>query len=169
MYYFSHKYSSKFILYVLSFTFIISCVHKHKFDSDKKVLSEQKMTSILVDIFLMEAYVNEKMPNLNIDSLTVVRQSFYPSVLKYHKVDSFSFYSTFYYYQYHPKEFSELLNKVNTKMTKIKPLDTTIIKQIVVPPKDLDKLTNFKEQEKSMRDEYLKNQAPSKKHNNKSK
>ena len=42
MRYFFHKYSSKIILSVLSFTIILSCIQKHKFESDKKELDENQ-------------------------------------------------------------------------------------------------------------------------------
>ena len=143
-------------MYVLTFIIILSCVRKHKFDSDKKQLSEQKMKAILTDVFLMEAYVNEKMQGVNADSLTVVKQSFYKDILKHHKADSVAFYSTFNYYQTHPKEFIPLLNLVDSTLNKIIPLDTAFVKPIVLPPKNLDILPNFKQQEAAMQKEYLK-------------
>ena len=127
-------------------------------------MKDEKMTAVLTDVFLMEAYVNEKLPNANTDSLTVLRQSFYKSILKHHKVDSASFFSTFNYFHAHPDEFTVLLNQVDSNMNKIKPLDTTtVIKPVVEPPKNLEILSNFNEQEKAMQKEYLKNQQSSQK------
>ena len=160
---FFHKYSLKFILGVLSFTIFLSCIQKHKFDSDKKRVDEKKMTSVLTDIFLMEAYVNEKMLNIYTDSLLILRQSYYKVILKHHKVDSAAFYSTFNYYHAHPQEFTQLLNLVDSNISKIKPLDTTTLKPMVATPKNLDLLSNFNEQEAAMRKEYLKKRQSSQK------
>ena len=157
MRYFFHKYSSKFILYALSFVIILSCVRKHKFDTDKKQLSDNKMMAVLTDIFLMEAYVNEKMVGLNTDSLSIIKKSYYPAILKHHKADSADFYTTFSYFQAHPEKFIELLNLVDSNLIKIKPLDTGFVKPVVAEtPKNIDKLLNFREQEEAMRKEYLK-------------
>ncbi len=141
----------------------MSCVSKRKFDSDKIELSNKKMTAILVDVFLMEAYVTEKMPNVNMDSVNNIKSSFYIDILVKHKVDSATFYSTFNYYQAHPNEFSALLIKVDSSLTKIKPKDTTRIIPIVTVPGKIDDLSSFNEQEKAMRQEYLKNSPPEEK------
>ena len=154
---FFHKYSSKLILYVLTVVIFISCVQKHKFANEKKQLSEKKMVNILTDILLMEAYVNEKMVKVSSDSLALVKQSFYPDILKHHKTDSALFYSTFNYFQSHPEEFSKLLSMVDSNLIKIKPLDTTFVKPATIePPKDIEKLGGFRAQEEAMRKEYLK-------------
>lgn len=154
---FCHKYTSKLILYVITFIIFMSCVRKHKFDSDKIELSNKKMTAILVDVFLMEAYVTEKMPNANMDSVNTIKRSLYKDILNKHKVDSIAFYSTFNYYQAHPDEFSSILNTVDSSLIKIKPLDTTKVIPIVNVPENIEALSNFTEQEKAMREEYLKN------------
>ena len=151
MRYFFHKYSSKFILSVLSFTIILSCIQKHKFESDKKELDEKKMSAVLTDIFQMEAYVKKKVQNINSDSTTLIKKSLYAPILKHHKVDSAEFYSTFNYYQSHPKEFIVLLNVIDSNMNKIKALDTTFVKPAeITTPKNIDKINDFNEQEKAM-------------------
>lgn len=115
------------------------------------------MTAVFTDIFLMEAYVNEKMPNLNADSLTIIKRAFYKDILKHHKADSAAFYTTFNYYQSHPKEFSELLALVDSNMLNINPLDTTLVKTEASTPKNIEKLSNFNVQEQAMQKEFLKN------------
>ncbi len=158
MFYFSHKYRPKFILYILSFTIILSCVRKHKFDKDTKQISEGKMAAVLADIFLMEAYVTERMQPVQQDSQTIVKQSFYSSIFKHHKVDSTGFYSTLSYYQAHPKEFSVLLNLVDSNLYNIKALDSVpYVTPVADVPQHIDKLHSFKEQEQAMQKEYVKN------------
>jgi beta-glucosidase/6-phospho-beta-glucosidase/beta-galactosidase len=154
---FCHKYSSKFILYVITLAIFMSCMQKHKFERNKIELSDQKMTTILVDMLLMEAYVSEKQPYINLDSLTILKKSFYKTILKKHKVDSASFYSTFNYYQSHPKEFSPILVMVDSSLNKIIPKDTTFVKPVVEPPKNLESMASFTEQEKAMREAFIKN------------
>lgn len=163
MYKFCHKYSLKFILYLLPLLFFISCVRKHKFDSGRIELSEQKMTAVLTDILLMESYVLEKMPGVQMDSVTIIKKSFYNPILAKHKVDSADFYSTLYYYQSHPKEFTLLLNLVDSGLSKIHPKDTSIVIQTVTVPKNIDSLQTFHEQEKAMRVEFLKKNKQTKK------
>ncbi len=151
------KYKSKISL-SLFFVFIItSCVKKHQHDSENKyLLPENKMVAILTDVFMMEAYVSEKIPLTNADSLTIVKKSLYAPILRQHKVDSLDFYSTFNYYQAHPKEFINLLSLVDSSLLKIVPLDSTEVKQLVEPPVDIDKLGSYTAQEAAMRDIYLK-------------
>lgn len=150
------KYKSKISL-SLFFVFIItSCVKKHPHDTENKnLVSEKKMVAILTDVFMMEAYVNEKIPFTNADSLTIVKKSLYAPILKQHKVDSLDFYSTFNYYQTHPKEFINLLSLVDSSLVKIVPLDSTEVKQLVEPPENIDKLGSYTAQEAAMRDIYL--------------
>jgi hypothetical protein len=134
----------------------MSCVGKHKFESGRIELSEKKMTAVLTDILLMESYVFEKMPGVQMDSVTIVKKSFYKPILAKHKVDSSDFYSTLYYYQSHPKEFTLLLNLVDSSLSKIKPKDTSIVEQLITVPQNIDALSSFHEQEKAMREEFLK-------------
>ena len=134
----------------------MSCLRNHKFDSGRIELSEKKMTAVLTDILLMESYVFEKLPDVQIDSNTIIRKSFYKPILAKHKVDSTDFYSTLYYYQSHPKEFSLLLNLVDSSLSKIQPKDTATVKTIVTVPNNIDALSTFHEQEKAMREEFLK-------------
>ncbi|MDB5225865.1 MAG: hypothetical protein JWN78_58 [Bacteroidota bacterium] len=151
-----YKYSLKFIFCTFSFVTIISCVPKHKFDFDKNKLSDKKMTSILTDIFLMESYVNEKMQGHYPDSITSIKMSFYKKILEYHKVDSVTFYTTFNYLQAHPKDFLAILKLTDSTMHKIVPLDTIRTAPYVSVPKNIEKLPNFNEQEKAMREEFIK-------------
>lgn len=132
-------------------------MQKLKFEQNKIELSDKKMTSILVDVLLMEAYVNEKLPSISTDSQNIIKKSFYKDILAKHKVDSSDFYSTFNYYQSHPKEFSTLLTKVDSSLIKIVPKDTTRVKPIAQTPKNLESMSSFSEQEKAMREEFLKN------------
>lgn len=134
----------------------MSCVRKHKFDSGRIELSEKKMTAVLTDILLMESYVFEKMPGVQMDSITIIKKSFYKPILAKHKVDSADFYSTLFYYQSHPKEFTLLLNLVDSSLSKIQPKDTSIVKPIVTVPNNIDALSTFNEQEKAMQKEFLK-------------
>jgi len=171
MRYFFHKYSSKFILYALSFVIILSCVRKHKFDTDKKQLSDNKMMAVLTDIFLMEAYVNEKTAGLFPDSIANIKKSLYRPILLKHKIDSVDFYSTLNFYQAHPKEFLPVLSQVDSILVKIKPLDTATISvsnaPIIDVPKNFDSLANFSEQEKALREIYLKKNKLRKNENSK--
>lgn len=134
-------------------------MQKHKFDSDKKQVSDSKMVAVLADMFLMEAYINEKLQYHNTDSSKAVKSKFYPALFKYHQIDSAKFYSTLSYFQSHPKEFSDLLIGVDSNLYKIKPLDTSrvLIEKKIVTPDNIDNLSSFKEQEEAMRREYLKN------------
>lgn len=90
---------------MFSLLLLISCVRKHKFDKDKRQLSAVTFSQVLSDAFLMEAYVSEKFKTLSTDSLVQLKKIVYPAILKQHKVDSAAFYSTFNYYQAHPKDF----------------------------------------------------------------
>jgi hypothetical protein len=140
-----YKYKPKIIVSVFSLLLLISCVRKHKFDKDKRQLSDTKFSQVLSDAFLMEAYINEKFKTLNTDSLVILKKTFYPAILKQHKVDSAAFYSTFNYYQAHPKEFLNILSLVDSVLLKIKPLDTTSINiDTIQPPKDVEELLNFR-------------------------
>lgn len=156
MFKFYRKYNSKIILCVLSCITIASCAHKHSYKNGRIELSDKKMSDILVDILLMESYINEKMQGTSVDSLTVIKKSFYPAILKKHHTDSISFYSTFNYYQTHPKEFSLILNRVDSSLNKIVPKDTSIVVQQVTPPSNLEQLSSFKEQEKAMQEAFKK-------------
>ena len=141
-------------------TFIfISCVRKHRFDTDKKILEEKKMATVLTDVFLMEAYVNEQLKWRNSDSVSLVRKIYYPDILKHHKIDSTSFFATLRYYQAHPKEYSSLLVAVDSLLYKIKALDTTtapLDNNVVIPP-NINDISSYKKQEQAMGEEYIKN------------
>jgi len=140
-----YKYKPKIILSVFSLLLLISCVRKHKFDKDKRQLSAVTFSQVLSDAFLMEAYVSEKFKTLSTDSLVQLKKIVYPAILKQHKVDSAAFYSTFNYYQSHPKDFLKILALVDSTLLKIKPLDTTTINQDTIqPPKNVEELLNFK-------------------------
>ena len=52
---------------------------------------------------------------------------------------------------------------VDSSLNKIKPEDTTVIKQIVTVPKNIEKLPNFKEQEKVLQEGYIKDKVTHKK------
>lgn len=152
---FYYKYNLIFILILIFGLFITSCFRKHKFEKAKIELSDKKMLAILTDIFLMESYVNEKMPNTHLDSLTLVKSSLYNSIFKYHKADSSTFYSTFNYYQTHPKLFLMLLTQLDSIMNKITPLDSNQVTNIVVAPANVEKANDFNEQERLMRVQYI--------------
>jgi len=135
---------------------IMSCMRKHKFDSDKSELSDKKMAAVLTDVLLMEAYVSEKMQGANFDSIAIVKKSFYKPILDKHKVDSAVFYEAFTYYHAHPKEFSVLLNMVDSTLNKVHGKDTAFVKPMVTVPENIEALSSFKDQEKAMREEFLK-------------
>lgn len=156
MFKFYRKYNSKIILCILSCITIISCVHKQTYKNGSIELNDKKMSDILVDILLMESYINEKMQGTSVDSLVQIKKSYYSSILKKHKTDSISFYSTFNYYQTHPKEFSLILNRVDSSLNKIVPKDTSIVVLQVTPPSNLEQLSSFKEQEKAMQEVFKK-------------
>lgn len=107
-------------------------------------------------MLLMESYVAEKLP-VSTDSLLPVKLSLYDSIFSYHKIDSSAFYSTLRYYQSHPREFSAILHKVDSTLNKIKPGDTINSIPSFVPPPNIEQLQSFREQEKLMGEEYLKN------------
>ena len=78
-------------------------------------------------------------------ALVQLKKIVYPAILKQHKVDSAAFYSTFNYYQSHPKDFLKILALVDSTLLKIKPLDTTTINQDTIqPPKNVEELLNFR-------------------------
>ncbi len=104
----------------------------------------------------MESYVSEKLP-LSQDSVIAVKLALYDSVFLYHKIDSAAFYSTLRYYQSHPRKFSAILHRVDSTLTIIQPGDTTIVIPSVIPPPNINQFQSFKEQEKLMGEEYLKN------------
>ncbi len=106
------------------FLLLMSCTQNNKYSHLKKELTDNKMISILVDVFLMEAYLSEKAPSMQIDSLAALKNNYYNAIFTRHKVDSIEFYSTLYYYQNKPIEFDSLLTRVNKQMQKIKPTDT---------------------------------------------
>ena len=81
---------------------------------------------------------------------------FYKKILEHHKVDSLTFYTTFNYLQAHPKEFLDVLKLTDSTMHKIVPGDTTTVQPFITVPKNIEKLPNFNEQEKAMREEYIK-------------
>lgn len=168
---FCYKYTLKFFLILFSFSTPVACVQKHKFDSDKIKLSEREMSNVLADIFLMEAYVNEKTAGLFPDSIANIKKSLYRPILLKHKIDSVDFYSTLNFYQAHPKEFLPVLSQVDSILVKIKPLDTATISvsnsPIVEVPKNFDSLANFSEQEKALREIYLKKNKLRKNENSK--
>lgn len=117
------------------------------------------MAQVLTDVFLMESYVNERVRAVSQDSLTVLKQSFYPSILKHHQVDSLAFYSTLNYFQAHPKDFTELLAVVDSNLAKIQPKDTaTFISADQEPPKEVDKLLNFRGTPDELKKMYPKEQ-----------
>lgn len=157
---FCYKYTLIFFLILFSLSTPIACVQKHKFDTDKKQLSEKKMSQVLADVFLMEAYVNENTIGLFPDSVASIKKSLYKPILLKHKIDSADFYATLNYYQVHPKEFLPILNQVDTILSKIKPLDSTTITepatQDLIIPKNLDTMESFKAQEAAMRNSFLK-------------
>lgn len=124
---------------------LISCVKKHKYDNTQKHLTDKKMSAVLTDIFLMETYINDKNPRLGADSLTQIKKLFYPAILKHHHLDSTIFYSTLSYYQAHPAQYLTVLSLVDSNLLKIKPLDTTsVAPSTIQPPKDVEKLLNFR-------------------------
>lgn len=141
-----YKYKSKFIVSLLFLFTITSCMQKHKFAKDNKQLSDKKMQQVLTDVFLMESYVNEKYKPSNADSAIVIKKSFYPIILKHHKVDSVDFYETLDYYQAHPGKFVDLLTKIDSVLNKITPLDTTKIvsDEMDTPPAGVEKLLNYR-------------------------
>ncbi len=151
-----HKYSSNFFLSFLFLLIVPSCIKKHQMASSDKIISENKMISVLTEIFKMEAYVNDKLIGSNIDSLTFVKKSLYAPILSHYKVDSTDFYTTFNYYQSNPNEFIALLSLVDSNLVKIKPLDTTETKQLVAPPENIEQLGTYNEQEAAMRDVFIK-------------
>ena len=59
----------------------MSCVHKHKYEDGKIQLSDKKIIPVLVDILLMESYVNEKMQGSNVDTLALLKKSFYKTFI----------------------------------------------------------------------------------------
>ena len=85
MFKFYRKYNSKIILCILSCITIISCVHKQTYKNGSIELNDKKMSDILVDILLMESYINEKMQGTSVDSLVQIKKSYYSSILKKHK------------------------------------------------------------------------------------
>lgn len=101
------------------------------------------MLQVLPDVFLMEAYVNEKYKVTNNDSIVAVKQTFYPEIFAHHKIDSTDFYETLDYFQSNPSKFSDLLIKLDSVLQKIKPLDTTKTAEIK-PPENVEKLLNYR-------------------------
>lgn len=150
------KYSSKLVIFTLCSIFILSCVHKSKYEKKQKLLSDAKMITVLEDVVLMESYVNEKLPSATIDTLSALKSNFYNQIFKKHKIDSASFYSTLYYFQVHPIEFDSLLVKIDDKLSLVKPKDTTIVKPIVKIESSGLPTGNVIDQEKEMKEEYKK-------------
>ncbi|MCB0508703.1 MAG: DUF4296 domain-containing protein [Chitinophagales bacterium] len=137
----------------------MACVKKHNTTFTSNLLPKDKMINVLTDVFLMESYINTKVQNTDADSVLLIKKALYAPILKHHKVDSAEFYTTFNFYQSHPKEFVALLQLVDSNLVKIKPLDTTKEKLFVEPPKNIDNFGNYKEQEAAMQKELLRNKG----------
>ena len=150
------KYSSKLVFFTFITIFILSCAQKSKYGKHQRVLSDTKMIVILEDVLIMESYVMEKLPNLRTDSLNAIKNKFYAEIFKKHKVDSASFYSTLYYFQVRPIEFDSLLNKVDLKLSKIVPKDTTrVIQTPQMLPTGLP-VGNVVDEEKKLKEQFAK-------------
>ncbi len=106
------------------------------------------MINVLVDVFILEAYITEKNPTTNQETLKSIKNKYYNDIFIKHKVDSIGFYSTLYYLQTKPIEFDSILVKVDKKLNNIKALDTTRIvnkNQTItnlMPTNENDKLFN---------------------------
>ncbi len=137
----------------------MSCVRKHAFEKYGKELQEEEMVKVMADIFLMEAYVDEKWSKVSKDSVAAMKKSLYPPILKHHQIDSTVFFTTFNYYQSHPEEFIVLLKKVEAELYAVKPTDTTTVvvsEEAIAPPEGLEDLPGFKQQEAAMREQFIK-------------
>lgn len=158
-----YKYTLKYFLGIISVLLIVSCMKSHVKGTDTIKLHDTTFTAIMIDVLLMEAYVNEKLPNAHFDSLTLIKKSFYDSIFSKYHTDSAAFFSTVLYYQAHPDKFFPKLKTIDSIMNKIIPGDTTtIINQIPVPD-NIQELSGFSEQEEAMRKELFKNRFNSRK------
>jgi hypothetical protein len=135
----------------------------HLKDSGSVQVEDSVFSALMVDVLLMEAYVSEKMPVAGQDTLSLVKKQLYDSIFAKYKTDSASFFTTLYYYQAHPKEFSVHLKVIDSVMNKIIPGDTSTVNPQIPVPDHIQDLPSFSEQEELMRNELLKTRFNSRK------
>jgi predicted SnoaL-like aldol condensation-catalyzing enzyme len=109
----------------------------------------------------MEAYLSEKIPSIQQDSLTSIKHKFYSAIFSKHKTDSSDFYTTLYYLQIHPNELDSILINIDKRLLKINPKDTTKIVQKLTKP-----VLNVIEKDRLFNEQVKENFLKRKKYNN---
>ncbi len=110
------KIGLKIALLVLGF-WVLSCSS----NAEKDILSKEKLASVLSDIHMAEATINEKHIGSS-DSALVLFQEFQKQIFKKHGVDSLQVNKSFEAYVKEPDEFLEMYELVSEELTKkVKP------------------------------------------------
>lgn len=98
------------IISVILLAVAISCK-----DNSQKIISKNKFTNILIDIYLLEAQINSTTPNISKkkqDSLFLV-------LLRKHQIDTIKFKQNIKYYTKHPENYLQILIATRDSLHKI--------------------------------------------------
>lgn len=113
-----NRISMKKILNVFVFIFLIACTEKQPETIPADVLSQEKMTAVLVDVHLVEATMN-----LNVMSPgNIVIPDNYPlsiDVLKKHQITKKQYFDSFIYYTQHPDVLNKIYEEVINDLSKL--------------------------------------------------
>jgi hypothetical protein len=91
----------------------ISCSSEEK--PPKSALTQEQMASILTDVHIAESRVT-KLQLKSSDSSLLVFEKLKKEIWKKHKVDTLVYRSSYDYYMTHPKQMTEIYEKVNKKI-----------------------------------------------------
>lgn len=90
-----------------------SCANEEK--APKNTLSQDQMVTILTDIHLAEARVN-KLQLRSLDSSLMIFNQLKSEIWKKYKVDTLAYRESYSYYMTHPKQMTQIYEKVNKKI-----------------------------------------------------
>ncbi|RAK40936.1 UNVERIFIED_ORG: uncharacterized protein DUF4296 [Chitinophaga ginsengisegetis] len=107
------KYASLALLVV----FLVACANSDQVP--RKYISKERMTGILVDMSIADAYSNEQQMQVtytpNFDSLRQEKvKIYYKQILDLHKVTVKEFMESYRYYESHPNRLKEVFQMVQT-------------------------------------------------------
>ena len=90
--------------------FVNSCTSEEK--PPEHTISKEKMALILTDIHVAESRVT-KLQLKSLDSSLMIFNKLKADIWKKHKVDTLNYRNSYSYYMSHPKQMSEIYEKVN--------------------------------------------------------
>ncbi len=109
----------KYMLFLILATVMISCYNNEQKSQEfdlNKVISEEKMTAVLTDFFLIEGVVNMKVRTHRkvIDSIS---REYFDAVLIKHQLTKEEFDESMLYYTYHIEDLDKIYEAVITNLS----------------------------------------------------